>query len=115
MRTLQLFLISFCLIPLSAIAADAVSHLQINLLLGKDLETSKLGAQSIYFSDNPSVESLDTVAELLLNATPMEKGAKEVDVIAWYAKTLSEKNNGRYDAIIRTVSQKAHHEKCNAI
>lgn len=111
MRTLRILLISFCLAPLGALATDAVSHLQISLLLSKDLETSKLGAQSIHFSDNPSAESLDTVAELLLNATSTGKSAKEIDVIAWYAKVLSDKNKGRYDAILRTVSQKEHHEK----
>ena len=111
MNALQTFLISLCLTPFGVTATDAVSHLQISLLLSKDLETSKLGAQSIYYSDNPSVESLDTVAELLLNATSTGKSAKEVDVIAWYAKTLSNKNTGRYDATLRSISQKAHDKK----
>lgn len=111
MNTLRTFLISLCLTPFGVTATDAVSHLQISLLLSKDLETSKLGAQSIYYSDNPSVESLDTVAELLLNATSTGKSAKEVDVIAWYAKTLSNKNTGRYDATLRSISQKAHDKK----
>ncbi len=109
--SIRTFLATMLFFSAPIYALDANNHFYIVMLLNKDPLVSRLGAQSIFNNTIPDVAVVDTVAELLLTKAPQAKDPVEVDAVAWYARVIADKNNGRYDEIIAFVRSQSVNKK----